>query len=202
MVEFDADLDRPAVDDQIDAAFEIALHMRCICRRDMAGEIGRRRHHGAAERAQDRARDRMRGNADRDGLEPRGREFRDRATGSPRQHQGQRSRPERFGERKRGRIEAADRTGGGEIADMGDQRVESGPSLGLIEAGDGKGIGGVGAEPVDGLGRERDQPAIGERARGRRHRGLAGGQNRCGQAGLHGSNSLRRASCGAGKATL
>ena len=154
----------PAIDDQIDPAVEIALHMGRIGRRDMAGQIGRRRHHRAAERAQDRARDRMRGNADRDGIEPGGGEIRHRAIGGPGQHQGQRARPERFGQRSRRRIEAADLPGGGEIADMGDQRVEGGPALGLIEPGDGGGIGGVGAEAIDRLGRERDQPAIGQRS--------------------------------------
>ncbi len=144
-----------------------ALHMRGRCRRDMAGEIGRRRHHGTTERAQDRACDRVRGNADRDGLEAGGREFRHRAIGRPRQHQGQRSRPEGVGEREGGFVETADGAGRSEIADMGDQRVESGPSLGLIEAGDRKGIGGVGPEPINRLGRERDQPALGERPRGR-----------------------------------
>ena len=120
---------------------------------------------GPTERAQDRARDRVRGNADRDGLEACGGEFRHRAIGRPRQYQGQRSRPEGFGELERGVVETADGAGRSEIADMRDQRVEGGPSLGLIEAGDGKCVGGVGAEPVDRLGRERDQPALGKRPR-------------------------------------
>src|SRR5439155_16289755 len=46
-------------------------------------------------------------------------------------------------------------------------------------------IGGVGAEAIDGLGRERDQPAVGENARGRTHGGLAGGQNLGCQAHIH-----------------
>ena len=49
---------------------------------------------------------------------------------------------------------------------MGDQRVERGPALGGVEPRDRGGVGGVGAEPVDRLGRKRDQPA-GGKARGR-----------------------------------
>jgi hypothetical protein len=60
---------------------------------------------------------------------------------------------------------------------MGDQRIERRPALGLIEPGNRSGVGGIGAEAVDGLGRERDQPAFGERTRRRGHGSLAGGQN-------------------------
>ena len=37
---------------------------------------------------------------------------------------------------RRGGVEAGDLPRGGDIADMGDQRVEGGPALGLVEAGD------------------------------------------------------------------
>ena len=73
----------------------------------------------------------------------------------------------------------------GEIADMGDQRIEGRPALGLVEAGDRGRIGGIGAEAVDGLGRERDQPALGQATRRRGHGGLAGGQNLGFQACIH-----------------
>ena len=49
---------------------------------------------------------------------------------------------------------------------MRDQRIERRPALGGVEPRDGGAVGGVGAEPVDGLGRERDQAAVGEAARG------------------------------------
>ena len=114
-----------------------------------------------------------------------------------RQHQRQRPRPERLGERHRRRIEAGDPRGGDEIADMGDQRIERGPALGLIEPRDRGGIGGVGAEAVDGLGRERDQPARREAARRRGHGGLA----RRAESGVFrptftGISVLNSASCG------
>ena len=69
-----------------------------------------------------------------------------------------------------GCVETGNPPGGGEIADMGDQRIEGGPALGLIKPGDRGRIGGVGAEAIDGLGRERDQPAFGKAAAGLRPR--------------------------------
>ncbi len=72
----------------------------------------------------------------------------------------------------RRRVETADPPRGLEIADMGDQRVEGGPALGLIEPRDRGRIGGVGAEAIDGLGRERDQAAFREAARRGGHGGL------------------------------
>ena len=68
---------------------------------------------------------------------------------------------------------------------MGDQRIEGRPALGLVEAGDRGRIGGIGAEAIDGLGRERDQPALSQDTRRRRHGGLAGGQNLGFQANIH-----------------
>ena len=59
---------------------------------------------------------------------------------------------------------------GVDAADMGDQRIEARPALGGIEPGDGLAIAGIGAEPIDGLGRERDQPAGGKAGGGGRDR--------------------------------
>ena len=134
-------------------------------------QIRRRRHHRSAEGAQDLARDRVGGNADRDGVEPGGGEIGHRAVFCFRQHQRQRSRPERLGQRQRGRIEPGDPARGIEIADMGDQRVESRPALGLVKPGNRRRIGSVGTEAIDGLGRERDQPALQQGSAPRRHGG-------------------------------
>ena len=59
----------------------------------------------------------------------------------------------------------------GEVRHMGDQRVEHRPALGGIEPGHRLAVAGVGAEPIDGLGRKGDQPAGGEAGCG----GLDGG---------------------------
>ena len=65
--------------------------------------------------------------------------------------------------------------------------LKDGPALGLVEPRDGGGIGGVGSEPIDGLGRKRDQPAPGEAIGRRGHGGLVCSQNlRC-QACIHGN---------------
>ena len=159
---FDADLDRPAVDDQVDPPAEVALHMRGRGRRDMARQIGRRRHHRPAERAQDVARDHgwagtriamVSSPAVARSATGQSVVFGSTSVSGPGQNA--------CGQRDRVRIEAA-RSGvrGLDIADMGDQRIERGPALGLVEPRDRRGIGGVGAEPIDGLGRERDQAAL------------------------------------------
>ena len=46
-----------------------------------------------------------------------------------------------------------------EIGDVHDQRVEARPALGLVDSGDGSGIGRVRRKPVDGLGRHSDRVA-------------------------------------------
>ena len=84
---FDADLDRSAIDDQVDAVCKVAPHMFGRGRRDVPGEVGRGRHHGSAEGAQDVARYRVGGNPDRDGVETRGGEIGHRAADRLRQHQ-------------------------------------------------------------------------------------------------------------------
>ena len=53
---------------------------------------------------------------------------------------------------------------------MGDQWIERGPALGVIEARHRDAVLRVGAEPVDGLGREGDEPAGLKAARGGRNR--------------------------------
>ena len=59
----------------------------------------------------------------------------------------------------------ARRLRGGEIEHMRDQRIERRPALGGVEPRDRGAVGGVGAEAVDRLGRERDQAAVGEAER-------------------------------------
>ena len=49
---------------------------------------------------------------------------------------------------------------------MADQRIELRPALGLEDGGDGALVGGVAAQAIDGLGREGDQPALEQEARG------------------------------------
>ena len=56
-------------------------------------------------------------------------------------------------------VENAEVLGGGEIGNVDDQGIEAGPTLGRVDARDGVGVGSVGGEAVDGLGRHRDRLA-------------------------------------------
>ena len=119
---FDADGDRAAIDDQVDPPRKVALHMGGRGRRDVTRDVRRWRHHRAAEHTQDLARHRMRGNPDRDRIEPCGGEVGHGASVRLGQHQRQRARPECLGQRGRSGVKARDRLRCGDIADMGDQR--------------------------------------------------------------------------------
>ncbi|MGY4486078.1 hypothetical protein ACVWWR_005269 [Bradyrhizobium sp. LM3.2] len=57
---------------------------------------------------------------------------------------------------------------------MRNQRIEGRPPLGGVKMGDRAGISSVRPEPVDRLGRERDQPAAGQYPGGSFRAGLAG----------------------------
>ena len=70
-------------------------------------------------------------------------------------------RAELFGQRR----ELDQRFGHREIGDVDDQRIEARAALGLVDLEHGVGIGGVGAEAVDGLGREGDELAGAQDAR-------------------------------------
>ena len=94
------------------------------------------------------------------------------------------------------RVEAGNPHRPVDIGDMRDQRIERGPAFGRVEPRNRAGVGGIGAEAVDGLGRERHQPAVGKATHGRGDRYLAGGQNSCFQAHIHAVKSLNSASCG------
>ena len=76
-----------------------------------------------------------------------------------RQHQRQRPRPQRRRQPLGRRVEARQPPRRRQVGNMGDQRIERGPALGVVEPRHRDAVLRVGAEAVDGLGRERDQPA-------------------------------------------
>ena len=135
-------------------------------RRDMAGAVGRRRDHRPAERREQIARDRMVGHAHRDAVEAGGGELGDRtvrrASAAPASAAPART-PPRAARRRRRSARAA--RAAASVGHMRDQRIERRPALGGIEPRHRLAVGGVGAEPVDGLGRERDEAARREAAR-------------------------------------
>ena len=53
---------------------------------------------------------------------------------------------------------------------MRDQRVEPGAPLGLVQPGDGLGVGGICGEAIDGLGRDSDEAAFAEDLGGKGNR--------------------------------
>jgi hypothetical protein len=82
------------------------------------------------------------------------------------QHQRQRPRPECLRQPARDGIEHGQPFRHRHVGDMGDQRVEMRPALGLEYPCHGRAIGGVARQPVDRLGRNRDdaaRPQYGER---------------------------------------
>ena len=175
-----------AVDDQIDAAAEIVQHMLRGGGRDVAGAVGGRRDHRPAEPAQEAARHRMLRHPHGDAVEAGGARGR-RPGSSPRfgstsvSGPGQNAR----GEPLRRRVEHRKPLGGREIGHMRDQRIERRPALGGVEPRDRRAVGGVGAEPVDRLGRERDQSAVGKADRRVGHGDEIGGRTGGCRAGGH-----------------
>ena len=108
------------------------------------------------------------GRPDRDRVEPGARQQRQAAVVATSQHEGQRPRPESRGRPASTTVENGEGLGLGQRGDMDDQRVEARPALSRENLGDGALVGRIAAEPIDGLGREGDEPA------GAQQRGGAG----------------------------
>ena len=181
MVEFDADRRRPAVDDQVDAAAQIGEHMGGGGRRDVAGAVGRGRHHRAAECRQDGARNRMVGHAHADGIEAGGRKLGDRTvrrlSATPAS-----AAPARSADRRSAAASnRASRRAPATSPTCAISGLNAGAALGGKEARDRLAVGGIGAEPIDGLGWKRDEPAGSKRARRRADRPRA--RRRCDHLG-------------------
>ena len=136
-------------------------------RRHMARAIGRRRHDRLAERGEKLARDRMRGHAQRDGVEAGGRQIGDRTVGAPSATPVSAVPARIFPPAARPlHRSVASRRAAARSSTCAISGLNCGPALGRVEPRHGLAVGGVGAEPVDGLGRKRDQPAGREHARG------------------------------------
>jgi len=80
---------------------------------------------------------------------------------------GQRAGPERLRELDSARVEAGEAQGGGQVLDMGDQGIEARTPLGLEQPRNSGRIAGVGGETIDRLGRQDDELARRQGARGR-----------------------------------
>ena len=112
--------------------------------------------------AQQLLRDGVTGHADRDRVLPAG--DHGSTAGARLQHQRQRAGPEVLGEllrvrrhRERPALQRA------RMIDVHDHRMGRRAALQREDLGDGVGVLGVGAEPVDGFGRKRDELAVAQR---------------------------------------
>ena len=159
IVEFNADLGRAAVDDQIDAAVEIGPHMRRRRGRHVAGAVCRRRDDWPPEGAQNVLCDGMPGNAHGNAIETGRCQAGNGAAGSFGQHKRERSWPKGLGERRGIPIEARERLRRLGIANVRDERIEGRAALGFVKPRHGLAIGCVGAEAVNGLGGKSDEAA-------------------------------------------
>jgi len=148
-----------AIENEIDLLPEVGLHMGRTCRADLARTIGA----GGGERFAEPA-DKIAGktlrHANADGIEPGRRQRMNVAFRFQRQNERQWAGPEGLCEFPRYRVENRVTLGHGDIGHVADQRVELRPALGLVNTGDGSGIGGVGGKAIDGFRRQRDGPAV------------------------------------------
>ncbi|GFO81857.1 MAG: hypothetical protein A49_14840 [Methyloceanibacter sp.] len=110
-------------------------------------------------------------------IEPGRDKIGDAAIAALRGDQRQRAGPESRRQRAGVVIEDHERFGGGEIRNMHDQGIEPGPLLGRENLRHGGPVPGIGAEPIDGLRRERDDLSPGEGACGLSDGLICGGNN-------------------------
>jgi hypothetical protein len=164
---FDAHLDRARIENKVDPPVEVRQHVVCRGRADPARAIGAGRSDRACDRGQECPGRRMARHAHRHGIEPGGCGGGDAGGAPERQDEGQRARPERYGEPLRASVEDGEGGSLGEPGDVQDQRVVRRPALRLEDPGDRCGVGGEGTQAIDRLGGERHEPAGAERGRGR-----------------------------------
>src|SRR5882672_487652 len=155
---FDADLAGPTVKDQINFFTQVIAHVFRGGRADAAESVGGWRRDTLAELTQQLQSDRMPGYAQTDRVLAAG-ELITHARRAP-QYKRQRPGPEARCEFRRGignlarpTIQLPD------IADMNDDGMARGTALDRVNSRDSRGVGCVGAQPVDRFGGKTDQTA-------------------------------------------
>jgi hypothetical protein len=98
----------------------------------MTGAVGRRRHHRSVEGGEQRMGQRMCGYAHGQAVEAGEREIGDGAVGRFGQHQRQWARPKMGRQLLGGSVETAEQPSVLGVGDMGNKRIEGGPSFGGI----------------------------------------------------------------------
>ena len=160
----ESDLGGRALQDGPDAPVEVVADGLPGRRAGAAAAVGRRRHQGRADGPEHRSGLLAGGQPDRDGVQPRrdgGRQPR-----SCPEHERQGPRRERLQQRLGAARDLRQRGGAGRLQHVDDERVVGGPPLGGEHGGDGAGVVGQRAEPVDGLRRERARRAAPEHGGG------------------------------------
>ncbi len=155
-------------------------------RAHLARRIGARRGDGHPGGCQEALRDRLRRHADRDRVEARAHQIAETRIRLARQHQRQCARPEPFGEIARRTRKFRQRFRVSDIAHMDDQGIETRPAFGREDRGDCPAVAGIRAQPVDGLGGKRDEPATAQNFRRR------GDRRRIGRPDIAGGRAHRR----------
>ena len=154
----DADRARAAIEHERKFVAELLAHMLRRGRADVAVAVGRGRRQAATEGAQHRQRERMRRYPDPDRVLATRHLVRDAGVAS--QDQGQRTRPEARSERARGcRNFARPLVQLRHVAQVHDHRMIERATLERIDPLQGREVGGVAREAVDGLGRQSDDLA-------------------------------------------
>jgi hypothetical protein len=149
---------RPAVEHAVDVGAQVGPHVGRSGRAHPPEPVGRRRRDPTAEGAQQFERDRLVGDPQPHGGPPPG-----HRVGHPvasAQHQRERPGPARIGERPRGLGHLGGPVGErGRVGEVHDHRVVGRTALDRVEPRQRIDVGRVGAESVDGLGREGDEAA-------------------------------------------
>ena len=128
-------------------------------RADVARAVGRGRGNRPSGFCDQVAGNRVRGQPQADAGKTGTGEIADCSIRLARHNQRQRAGPEAFGQFEGRGVENAFGSGLSERGDMGNQRVELRAAFGGIERGNGRGLGGIRAQTIDGLGRKTDKPA-------------------------------------------
>ena len=166
-------LRRAAIENHGDLVPKIGIDVSGGGRADVARYVGGWRCNRQAGCLKQGMCNRMTGHADADSVETGADQLRKSRFGPPWKHQRQRPRPERRRQAPCLRCEPGDTLSRRRIGDVDDQRVEPRPALRFEDLRHRAAVGGVGAEPVDGLRRERDQPPGFKLQSSARNRGLA-----------------------------
>ncbi len=157
---------RTSIEDHRGDIAKLELDMFGQGRADPPRSVGAGCGDGKTGLGEQRARHRMRRRPERDRVEACADEFGDLAILRPRQHQRQRPRPEGFRELSRNDIDHGMRFRLLQPQHMHDQRIEARPLFRREDLGDSGCVQRIGAEPIDSLGRKRDDIAARKRLRG------------------------------------